>query len=71
MTNIKIMSFDSSSLEINMFMYHQLSSIQVHIAISRENDKLPRVTGMWAETSNKQWSSTQITQHYYLAWKLL
>lgn len=52
MTNIKIMFFDSSLPEINMFIYQLLSLIQIHIVISRDNDKLPHVTGMWVETSN-------------------
>lgn len=46
------MFFVSSLPEINIFIYQLLSLIQIHIVISRDNDKLPHVTGMWAETSN-------------------
>lgn len=46
------MFFVSSLPEINMFIYQLLSLIQIHTVISRDNDKLPHVTGMWAETSN-------------------
>lgn len=46
------MFFVSSLPEVNMFIYQLLSLIQIHIVISRDNDKSPHVTGMWSETSN-------------------
>lgn len=46
------MFFVSSLPEINMFIYQLLGLIQIRIVISRDNDKLPLVTGMRAETSN-------------------
>jgi len=52
MTNIKIMFSVSSLPEINMFIYQLRSLIQIDTVITRDNDKLPHVTGMWAEISN-------------------
>lgn len=46
------MFFVSSLPEINMFICQPLGLIQIRIVISRDNDKLPLVTGMRAETSN-------------------